>query len=118
MSTKVSGKAGVPLLSEGSVEVTAGLEITGEDEFGTVITDGQTTSTTSTETHSQTVSVPPKKRIRGIATFYSLQVQGVKWTGKMTVTYAGGGKKTFPTDGTFDSVNASETHTSFEEEDL
>lgn len=118
MSTSVKGQAGVPLLTSAEVTVTAGIEISTEAELGTNVTDGKATTHQFTETISDTVTVPPNKRTRGVLTGYELRVQGVKWTGKMTVIYAGGDKKTFDIDGTFDSVNATKYNTKFTEEAL
>ncbi|KAL8691868.1 MAG: hypothetical protein Q9218_002995, partial [Villophora microphyllina] len=93
MSIKVKGEAGVPLLAKSEVEASTSVEVSSEHEWGKSVTDGTTTSNTFTETLDETVTVPSQSRVRGTAVGYELAAHGMKWSGTMTVTYAGGGTK-------------------------
>ncbi|KAI1357925.1 hypothetical protein F5Y08DRAFT_134427 [Xylaria arbuscula] len=108
------GKRGIPYVAEGEVSVKAGVEASAEKEWGNTATDGKTVSRTYTETIEQTVTVRPGMQLEGRAVAYKMAVQDLKWRGKVTVTYAGGGKRTIDVDGTFDSASATKCHTTYE----
>ena len=106
MSAKVKGSVGVPLITKAEVELSSSLEVSAEQEWGKTVTDGKTSTVTSTKDTSVEVTVPARTITTGKAITYALRTQSVTWTGTMTVTYAGGGQKQYPVDGQFDSVNA------------
>ncbi|KAI0521297.1 Jacalin-like lectin domain-containing protein [Xylaria bambusicola] len=112
------GKRGIPYVAEGEVSVKAGVEASGEKEWGNTATDGKTVSRTYTETIEQTVTVRPSMQLQGRAVAYKVAVHDLKWRGNITVTYAGGGKRTFAVDGTFDSASATKCHTTYETKPL
>ncbi len=112
------GKAGVPFVVEGKLNYEAGIEVSGGHEWGSTATDGTTVTHTYTETISEKVTVPPKKTVIGKATGFQMRLTKLKWKGTMSVTYNGGSIKTYPVDGTIDSVSMTRVHTSYETKDL
>ncbi|KIK69492.1 hypothetical protein GYMLUDRAFT_35560, partial [Collybiopsis luxurians FD-317 M1] len=74
------------------------------------MTDGQTITKAFTETYADSVTVRPGMKMIATVTLYKVVAKDVKWTGKMTVTYAGGGTQTFDVDGTFGSVSYTKQH--------
>ncbi|KIK49955.1 hypothetical protein GYMLUDRAFT_51459 [Collybiopsis luxurians FD-317 M1] len=75
------------------------------------MTDGQTITKEFTETYADSVTIRPGMQMIAMVTLYKVVAKDVKWTGKMTVTYAGGGMQTFGVNGTFDSVSCTKQHT-------
>lgn len=118
MSVTVKGKAGVPLLAESGVSATAGIEVNGEKEWGKSVTDGNSLTDTFTESLDETITVPAYTRTKGRAVGYRVEVHSLKWSGVMTITYAGGSKKQFDINGTFDSASATKIHTKYTEEPI
>ncbi|KIK49916.1 hypothetical protein GYMLUDRAFT_50815 [Collybiopsis luxurians FD-317 M1] len=74
------------------------------------MTDGQTITKEFTETYADSMTVRPGMKMTATVTLYKVVAKDVKWTGKMTVTYAWGGTQTFDVDGTFDSVSCTKQH--------
>ena len=99
------GKVGIPFVVEGEINGKVGGEISIGYEWGSTATDGTTVSHSYTETVSEKVMVPPKKRVIGKATGFQMKVTNLKWKGTMSVTYQGGSVKNYPVDGTIDSVS-------------
>ncbi|KIK50289.1 hypothetical protein GYMLUDRAFT_266206 [Collybiopsis luxurians FD-317 M1] len=109
-SVKCNGEVGVPLIAKGGFEVSASVEVAGEHEWGSTMTDGQTITKDFTETYADSVTVRPGMKMTATVTLYKVVAKDVKWTGKMTVTYAWGGTQTFDVDGTFDSISCTKQH--------
>ncbi|KIK50325.1 hypothetical protein GYMLUDRAFT_266193 [Collybiopsis luxurians FD-317 M1] len=114
LSVKCKGKAGVPLVAEGELEYSAQIEVAGEHEWGRTVTDGQAITKAFTEVHEDIVKVQPGQKLIGTVIAYKVVATDVKWTGKLTVTYAGGGTQIFDADGTFDSVSCTKLNIEYQ----
>lgn len=118
MEVSVKGKAGVPLVADGEVEAKAGIEVSYEHGWGRSVTDSSALSYTFTESHEMEVPIAAQKRVRVTATAYRTAVEGLNWRGEMLITYAGGGKKSFPVNGTFDSATTSKVSFAIKSEEV
>ena len=118
MQVTVGGSVGIPMLVEGKTSITTGIEISGEHEWGKSVTDSQATTNSFTETVKHTVTILPKMRLTGEAVGYRYHVNGLKWSGVMTLTYAGGHTKDTDVEGSFDSVSSVKIYAKYSEGEI
>ena len=118
MEVTVDASVGIPIVAEGKVSVKTGLEVNGEQEWGKSVTDSQASTKSFTEISRQEVTISPHRRSIGKAVGYRYHIRGLKWSGVMTLTYAGGDKKHLDVQGSFDSVPSVEIRTHYSEEKI
>ena len=118
MDVTAEGKLGIPMLAEGKVSVKAGIETSGEHEWGKSVTDSEAHTYSFTESLKQAITIPAKTRCTGEAVGYRFHVSGLTWRGVMTITYAGGDTKNFDVQGSFDSASSAQIQTKYREEKI
>ena len=118
LEVSATGEGKIPFLGKAEITTKMSMESSVEKEWGRTTTDSTEKRVTFTKSLQNTVSVPPNTRVIGTATIIRRSCRNVGWTGVMTVTYASGATKSFPVNGTLDSVNATTYKTSYRSESL
>ena len=111
-------KAGIPLVVQIERRQHHEVEVRTAVELGKMTTDGIPAVMTTTETHEETTTVRPGRRLTATAFTYEASAAGLKWNGIMTVTHSGGGKRSHSVNGFFDSTSVSQIHTIYTDEAL
>ena len=74
----------------------------------------QTITKAFTEVHENEVTVQPRMEMIGMTVAYKVVAIDVKWTGKLTAMYAGGGTQILDVNGTFDSFSCTKLHINYQ----